>query len=70
MKQPDTPIVVRLQPEALAVLDDWIEAQPSPKPSRPEAIRRLVAEKLKRREKVVARRAADRQLIAEAWKRS
>jgi hypothetical protein len=37
-----TPIVVRVQPEQLAVLDTWIAAQPDPKPSRPEAIRRLL----------------------------
>ncbi len=39
---------VRLQPPMLAVLDTWIASQPDPKPSRPEAIRRLVAEALKR----------------------
>lgn len=32
---------VRLTPERLAVLDAWREAQPD-KPTRPEAIRRLV----------------------------
>jgi len=31
-----------LPPEQLAVLDAWILAQPDPKPSRPEAIRRLL----------------------------
>jgi hypothetical protein len=36
------PIQVRLQPVQLAVLDAWIAKQPDPKPSRPEAIRRLV----------------------------
>lgn len=34
-------IGVRLQPDALARLDAWIAAQPDPKPSRPEALRRL-----------------------------
>jgi hypothetical protein len=41
-QQPGVPIVVRIQPEQLAVLDRWIEAQPDPKPSRPEAIRCLL----------------------------
>lgn len=35
-------IGVRLQPSALAQLDTWIGKQPKPKPSRPEAIRRLI----------------------------
>ena len=65
-----TPVVVRLQPDALAVLDAWIDSQPDPKPSRPEAIRRLVADKLKRREKMVARHESDRQLIAEALRKN
>jgi hypothetical protein len=34
---------VRLQPPALAPLDAWIARQPNPKPSRPEAVRRLMA---------------------------
>jgi hypothetical protein len=33
---------VRLQPSDLGRLDEWIAAQPEPKPSRPEAVRRLV----------------------------
>ncbi len=36
------PIVVRMQPDSLAVLDAWIGKQQPPFPSRPEAIRRLV----------------------------
>jgi hypothetical protein len=32
---------VRLLPEPLARLDAWIAEQPDPKPSRPEALRRL-----------------------------
>jgi hypothetical protein len=32
-------IGVRLQPPQLAALDSWIDQQPEPKPSRPEAIR-------------------------------
>ena len=36
-----TPINVRLPPEQVTRLDTWREAQPD-KPSRPEAIRRLV----------------------------
>jgi len=34
---------VRLQPDALAALDAWIDQQPAPKPSRPEAVRRILA---------------------------
>ncbi|PTD20432.1 hypothetical protein CV103_11380 [Sphingomonas fennica] len=37
---------VRLQPDQLAALDTWIEAQPEPRPTRPEAIRQLLAERL------------------------
>jgi hypothetical protein len=35
-------IGVRLYPEMQAELDAWIAAQPDPKPSQPEAIRRLM----------------------------
>ena len=35
-------IGVRLYPEMQADLDAWIAAQPDPKPSKPEAIRRLI----------------------------
>src|SRR4051812_46017335 len=41
------PIVVRTQPDLMAALDAWIARQPEPKPSRPEAVRRLVALGLK-----------------------
>jgi hypothetical protein len=34
-------VVVRLQPEPLAKLDAWREAQPD-QPSRPEAVRRII----------------------------
>jgi hypothetical protein len=37
---------VRLAPNLLDNLDRWIEAQPDPKPSRPEAIRVLLRERL------------------------
>jgi hypothetical protein len=37
-----TPISVRLPPDQLAALDDWIAAQSS-EVSRPEAIRRLLS---------------------------
>lgn len=37
--------MVRLQPDQLAALDRWIEVQPD-KPSRPEAVRRLLAKGL------------------------
>ena len=40
--------MVRLLPEPLAVLDDWAAQQPD-KPSRPEAIRRLIELGLKMR---------------------
>lgn len=38
---------VRLQPDQLAGLDAWIDAQREPKPSRPEAIRRMIVEVLR-----------------------
>ena len=37
-----TPVTVRVPPAQLAPLDAWIAAQPDPKPSRPEAIRKLL----------------------------
>lgn len=40
------PIQVRLQPDQLAQLDQWIAAQ-ADQPSRPEAVRRLIAAALK-----------------------
>jgi hypothetical protein len=42
-------IGVRLQPQQLAKLDAWIAAQSNPKPSRPEALRRLVDKALARK---------------------
>src|SRR4051812_38761838 len=36
------PIGLRLQPETERKLDQWITQQDDPKPSRPEAIRRLI----------------------------
>jgi hypothetical protein len=41
-----TPIMLRLQPDQLAKLDEWIAAQ-SPPPSRPEAIRKILGGVLK-----------------------
>ncbi|MEQ6331975.1 ribbon-helix-helix domain-containing protein [Sphingobium sp. MK2] len=41
-----TPVNVRLPPDDLAALDQWIAAQPEPRPTRPEAIRRVLAERL------------------------
>lgn len=41
-----TSVGVRLPPAELAALDAHIAAQPDPKPSRPEAIRRVLAERL------------------------
>jgi hypothetical protein len=43
-----TLIGVRLLSGNLSALDAWIAAQPEPRPSRPEAIRRLLAEALGR----------------------
>ncbi|WP_280142398.1 MULTISPECIES: hypothetical protein [unclassified Methylobacterium] len=39
--------MVRLQPNMLAALDNSIAEQPDPKPSRPEAVRRLLERALK-----------------------
>jgi hypothetical protein len=36
------PVLVRIPPDELAGIDGWIKGKPAPKPSRPEAIRRLV----------------------------
>lgn len=41
-----TPITVRVPPELLAVVDDW-RSKKRPIPSRPEAIRMILAEKLR-----------------------
>jgi hypothetical protein len=38
-----TPLTLRLHPSLLSNLDSWIASQPDPKPTRPEAIRRLIA---------------------------
>ena len=42
-----TAVTVRIPPDQLAALDAWIAAQPDPKPSRPEAVRRLLGDVLK-----------------------
>ena len=39
-------VMVRFDRDQLAALDRWIEGQPEPRPSRPEAIRLLLREKL------------------------
>ena len=36
------PVLVRIAPAEIEPIDGWIKEQPRPKPSRPEAIRRLV----------------------------
>jgi hypothetical protein len=36
------PVMVRIQPAQLAALDAWIARHPDPKPTRPEAIRRMM----------------------------
>jgi hypothetical protein len=46
--EPGEPITVRLQADILAEVDAWIKSQ-TPAPSRPEAIRRLLAKALKPR---------------------
>ena len=38
-----TPILVRLQPLCIEALDAWIASQAPPRPTRPEAMRRLLA---------------------------
>jgi hypothetical protein len=42
-------IMVRMPPRSIDALDAWIAAQPHPKPSRPEAVRRLVEKALAKR---------------------
>jgi hypothetical protein len=37
-----TPVTVRMPPGELVAVDQWIKGKPAPKPTRPEAIRRLV----------------------------
>ena len=44
-----TPLIMMLDPIELRALDAWIADQPEPKPTRPEAIRRLLAEALVRK---------------------
>lgn len=41
-----SPVTVRVHNDMLATLDAWIAAQPDPKPTRPEAIRQLMAKAL------------------------
>ena len=44
------PVNTRFPPDGLGALDAWIAGQPAPKPSRPEAVRRLVEQALKAQE--------------------
>jgi hypothetical protein len=44
-----TPVITMLDPIELGALDVWIANQPEPKPTRPEAIRRLLAGALVRK---------------------
>jgi hypothetical protein len=44
----ETPILVLLDLIELGALDLWIEDQPDPKPSREEAVRRVISEALMR----------------------
>jgi hypothetical protein len=41
-----TPLTVRVPPDLLADLDRFIAEEPDPKPSRPDAIRRLLSDAL------------------------
>jgi hypothetical protein len=41
-----TVVGVRMLPEQLTQLDDWIASQPAPVPTRPEAVRQLLARAL------------------------
>lgn len=41
-----TPVPVMLDPAEIDALDTWIAAQPEPRPSRAEAIRLILVEKL------------------------
>jgi hypothetical protein len=41
-----TSVDVRLEPNELTGLDAWIAAQAEPRPNRPDAIRRILAETL------------------------
>jgi hypothetical protein len=38
-----TPITARVPPDQFAALDAWIARFPDPKPSRPEAVRQILA---------------------------
>ena len=42
-RKPETALI-RVQVETLSALDAWIAAQPEPRPSRPEAMRVIVAD--------------------------
>jgi hypothetical protein len=39
-------VMLEMRPDELKSIDAWIKTQPAPRPSRPEAIRRLVEEAL------------------------
>jgi hypothetical protein len=39
-------VILEMPPDELKSIDAWIKTQPAPRPSRPEAIRRLVKEAL------------------------
>ncbi len=41
------PVKVRIERKTLDALDSWIAEQPKPRPSRPEAIRRLLEKALR-----------------------
>jgi hypothetical protein len=44
--RPPTSIDLSVRPDQLAALDEWIARHPDPKPSRPEAIRRMITKHL------------------------
>lgn len=57
-----TPVLVRLYPAAISNLDAWIAAQPEPRPSRPEAIRRILADALPKAKPLQPASSLDREI--------
>lgn len=60
-----TLVGVRLQPDQLAALDHWISEQGDPKPTRPEAVRRLLDATIGARPHTVISRLGETRLQAE-----
>ena len=53
-----TQLSVRMPPAELARLDDWIDSQPDPKPSRPEALRLLAGKAIGKKPDTERKKAA------------